>query len=198
MRVIVGSLRGRRLVAPPGEKTRPILDRVKQALFDRLGSIWGLPGDIPPLNVLDCYAGAGSLGIEALSRGARYCCFVENDAEALRCLRTNVADLKLTDRARVVAGRAESAAIATEDGGAFGLIFLDPPYPMSLTFAAESALGRTFDRLGSAIATTPDAVLVWRFPKDYTPPDSLPGAWRVTQRHDYGTMSLVLASRTPG
>lgn len=194
MRVIVGEYRGRKLTAPPGDATRPILDRVKQALFDRLGSRWGLPGELPEFHVLDLYAGAGNLGIECLSRGARSACFVESDGAALRCLRANIEALGLASRARVINGRAERATIPVPADG-FGLIFLDPPYPDSLQFAAASPLGRAWARLGGELPVRPDALAVWRFPDAFNPPAALPGGWSIEARHDYGTMSLAFCAR---
>src|SRR5512141_874734 len=95
MRVISGSARGRTLKSP-GEATRPITDRVKEALFNILGT------DVIDANVLDLFAGAGSVGIEALSRGAKKATFVEMNDEALGVLRENLRLTKLADRAKVV------------------------------------------------------------------------------------------------
>src|SRR5262245_65361412 len=91
VRVIAGELRGRRLRAPEGERTRPMLDRVREALFDTLRP-W-----IEGAFVLDLFAGSGALGIEALSRGARRVRFVERAAGACRCLEANVSELGLDD-----------------------------------------------------------------------------------------------------
>lgn len=123
VRVIGGTLRGRRLLAPRGLVTRPTPDRVREALFSILTS--RLEGAL----FLDAYAGTGAVGIEALSRGARRCLFVESDARALQALRRNLAGLAIEDLAGVV-GRDFAAAVrrlpAAE--GAFDLVFLDPPY----------------------------------------------------------------------
>src|SRR5512140_308189 len=95
MRVISGTAKARKLKSPP-ESTRPIMDRVKEALFNILGT------DVIDANVLDLFAGAGSVGIEALSRGAHRATFVEMNDEALGVLRENLRLTKLADRARVV------------------------------------------------------------------------------------------------
>src|SRR5262249_27025294 len=84
MRIIAGRHQHRKLVTPRGLDTRPMLDRVKQALFDALGSRYSQPGRLAPLNVLDVYCGGGTLGIESLSRGAAWCTFVENSPAALQ------------------------------------------------------------------------------------------------------------------
>lgn len=195
MRVIVGRYRGRKLVAPEGLATRPILDRVKQALFDRLGARWGLPGDLPPFDVLDLYAGAGNLGIEALSRGARFCCFVESAPAAIDCLRRNIDQLGDPEAARIVPADAASAVIPPPPGGAFRLVFLDPPYPLSVAVAAATPLGKTLARLGTEIPVADDGLVVWRFAREVQPSLQLPGGWRIENRHDYGTMTLAFLTR---
>ncbi len=195
MRVIVGRYRGRKLVAPEGLATRPILDRVKQALFDRLGARWGLPGDLPAFDVLDLYAGAGNLGIEALSRGAQFCCFVENAPAALECLRKNVGQLDDSDGVRIVPADAATAVIPPPPSAAFRLIFLDPPYPLSVAVTPATPLGRTLARLGAEIPVTNDALVVWRFAREVQLPSVLPGRWSVENRHDYGTMTLAFLTR---
>lgn len=196
MRVIVGKYRGRRLVAGHGDATRPILDRVKQALFDRLGSRWGRPGELPDMSVLDLFAGVGNLGIEALSRGASYCCFVEQDRAALQALRANLCSIGIAGEAIVVTGDAASTPIPAPPHGGYRLIFLDPPYPLSREASDASPLAAVFRRLGRDIAVAHDALIVWRLPLDAALPPTLPGHWRVEQRHDYGSMRLALLVRT--
>ncbi|MGH7151836.1 MAG: RsmD family RNA methyltransferase, partial [Planctomycetota bacterium] len=99
MRIIAGEHRGARLLSPEGRTTRPMLDRVRTALFDRLGPLAGA-------RVLDLFAGTGCLGFEALSRGAESCRFVESDPRALAALRANVEKLRMEERARLVRGDA--------------------------------------------------------------------------------------------
>lgn len=133
MRVIAGQWRGRKLVAPPGDSTRPTADRVRESLFSMLASrLGGFEG----LAVADLYAGSGALGIEALSRGAASCHFVESDRAAVDALRLNLATLGGADRADVTNCRVESFAPTQR----FHLIFADPPYaPGSGTGAATLA-----------------------------------------------------------
>lgn len=128
MRIIAGSLRGRRLAAPPGMGTRPITDRIKETLFNILGARFGVPGALPEIEVLDLFAGSGGLGIEAISRGARSCLFVEHNRRALRILRQNLADLNLKNICRVSAENAWTMRIPQLSGSGYGLIFADPPY----------------------------------------------------------------------
>lgn len=121
MRVIAGQWRGRPLVAPKGDATRPTADRTREALFSmltsRLGSFEGL-------RVLDLFAGSGALGLEALSRGAASCIFVEQDGAALDTLRANIAKLGATG----TEVRAQSVMALGPAPLACDLILLDPPY----------------------------------------------------------------------
>ena len=121
MRIIGGTHRGRRIAAPKGDGTRPTGDRVREALFNLVGPVDGA-------SVLDLYAGSGALGLEALSRGARRCVFVENDAEACRVIKRNLETLGLTgalvlQRDAVSVLRGEGTA-----GRSYELVLLDPPY----------------------------------------------------------------------
>jgi 16S rRNA (guanine966-N2)-methyltransferase len=130
MRVIAGSLGGRRLKAPHGRVTRPTSDRVREAVFAMLGPL-------DEARVLDLYAGSGALGIEALSRGAAHAVFVERDPRALRALGENLAQLELADGpAQVRRGEALAAlATASERAETYDLIFIDPPYEQARQLA---------------------------------------------------------------
>lgn len=119
MRVVAGIARGRRLVAPKGEGTRPTSDFVREAIFNSLVSHVDLHG----ATVLDLFAGTGALGIEALSRGAAHATFVESDRKALEAIRTNLASVGFADRGTVVAGDATKVALPVVD-----VAFVDPPY----------------------------------------------------------------------
>jgi 16S rRNA (guanine966-N2)-methyltransferase len=121
MRVISGELGGRRLIAPDGTTTRPTTDKVRQAVFNSLSHFAALDGAV----IVDLYAGSGALGIEALSRGAARCTFVERDRDALRALRANLDALRITDRAAVV-GSDVLAWVPSARG--IDVAFVDPPY----------------------------------------------------------------------
>ncbi len=127
MRVVAGAFRGRMLTAPAGLETRPITDRVKESLFNILGHRYGTPGGLPAFEVLDIFAGTGSLGIEALSRGARACVFVERDRRALGALRANVRQFGLGDHSTILTDNAWTMRPPESEKG-FGLVFVDPPY----------------------------------------------------------------------
>ena len=120
MRIIAGAWRGRAIVAPKGEATRPTADRTREALFSMLPSRLG---DFEGLSVVDLFAGSGALGLEALSRGAESCLFVEHDKPALDALRANIA--KLGAKAAV---RAQSVLPLGPARKPYDLILLDPPY----------------------------------------------------------------------
>jgi len=121
MRVVAGSLRGRPIVSPPGENTRPTTDRAREAVFNALHSL----GVVEGATVADLFAGSGALGIEALSRGAASCVFVERDRKALEAIRTNIDKLGLAGRARVLAGDV-SSNLGSLRG--LDLVLVDPPY----------------------------------------------------------------------
>jgi 16S rRNA (guanine966-N2)-methyltransferase len=121
MRVISGEFGGRKLQTPPGETTRPTTDKVRQAVFNSLGSSGLIEGAI----VADLYAGCGAIGIEALSRGAERCTFVERDRSALTALRANVETLQLGPRASVVASDVMAWVPAMRG---VDIVFADPPY----------------------------------------------------------------------
>jgi 16S rRNA (guanine966-N2)-methyltransferase len=130
VRVVAGELRGRKLVAPPGDVTRPTADRVREALFSILGDISGL-------RVLDLYAGSGALGIEALSRGASAAVFVDSSQDAVTAIRHNLSELGL--EAPVQRRDALAYLAAAAGGDPYDLVFADPPYDSALRVAAGLA-----------------------------------------------------------
>jgi 16S rRNA (guanine966-N2)-methyltransferase len=119
VRVVSGELRGRRIESPAGDVTRPTTDKVREAVFNALGSAGILDG----ATVLDLFAGTGAMGIEALSRGATRCVFVERDRNALVALRRNVESLGLGSRSEIVQGDALAAVPREAD-----ILIADPPY----------------------------------------------------------------------
>jgi 16S rRNA (guanine(966)-N(2))-methyltransferase RsmD len=178
MRVIAGALKGRRLVTPGGRTTRPTADQVRIACLDTL-----MPylADGP---FLDLFAGAGGVGIEALSRGAPAAVFVEQDAHALRALRENVAALGLEATARVVRGDAERALLRlAEAGERFAVVFLDPPYASAATPGVLAALDA-----GHALA--PGAVVVVQHGTK-VPPAAPAGALTPWKERRFGETTLT-------
>ncbi|HWL92127.1 MAG TPA: RsmD family RNA methyltransferase [Phycisphaerae bacterium] len=197
MRVIAGKYRGRTLATPEGASTRPILDRVKGSLFDWLGSRLALPGYLPAVNVCDLFCGAGSQGIESLSRGAAFCAFVEIDPAALKCLRENLATLRVAEPHEIVARSAEAATVRPPDGRGFSIIFIDPPFRLSQDLRPESTMGRVIARLGNQIPTELDALLLWRHDEALRLPDKLAETWQTTDRRAWGTNAISLYEQGP-
>lgn len=160
MRIVAGTWRGRTLVAPPGSRTRPTADRVRQALFDMLlHAPWGGRDTVEGAHVLDVFAGTGALGLEALSRGAAHTTFIEQDRAAFAALRANIAALR-ADRLCTVL---PADALAVPSGQKCDLIFLDPPYGHDLV---RRALLRLRD--AGWIAST--ALIVAETGRDESPP----------------------------
>jgi 16S rRNA (guanine966-N2)-methyltransferase len=143
MRIISGSLGGRRIDAPAGVRVRPTSDRVREAIFNILGP------PPPQTRVLDAFAGAGGLGLEALSRGAEHAVFIDNARASLRCLARNIDALALAGRTSVFHGDAvalvrrwqERAQEHAEPG--FRWLFIDPPYQSELAAQVLAVLGRS-------------------------------------------------------
>lgn len=138
MRIIAGEWRGRKLIAPKGITTRPTTDRTRETLFNILNSRLG---SLQDLRVADLFAGSGALGLEALSRGAKYCLFVDQEKHAVETIRKNASSLGACERIKVRHGSVLSLGPTDQ---CFDLIFLDPPYK---TGAANVALSRMV-RLG--------------------------------------------------
>jgi 16S rRNA (guanine966-N2)-methyltransferase len=160
MRIITGKFKGAKIEAPEGLATRPTSDRVRQALFNVLEH--GAPAvDFEGCRVLDLFAGSGALGLEALSRGARFCLFIEEDAAARAAIRRNVEALGLTGVTKIWRRDATSLGPAGTLTP-FDLIFCDPPYAQSLGeralasavaggWVAADAIAVIEDRAGVAV-----------------------------------------------
>lgn len=121
MRIITGTARGRKLLAPEGLETRPTTDRIKESIFNIIQF------DIEGRDVLDLFAGSGQMGIECISRGARSCTFVERDRAALEIIRQNISNVGMSNESIIVPGDF-SVALEKMSAKKFGLILLDPPY----------------------------------------------------------------------
>jgi 16S rRNA (guanine966-N2)-methyltransferase len=153
MRIIAGEHRGRVLLAPEGDATRPITDRAKQSLFDIVTPL------IAGARVYDCFAGTGSMGLECLSRSAAHVTFFERDRSALARLRKNIESLRATERATVVAQDIFRYFDSSRVAANTALVFLDPPY----RFLTERPDALT--RLAAALTTShlsPGAIVVFR------------------------------------
>ena len=170
MRVIAGEAKGRRLVVPEGGGTRAATDRIRETLFGILTPV------LADAAVLDLFAGAGTLGIEALSRGAAHATFVERDARAVAAIRKNLETTGLTDRATVVRSDAQAylGGPVTAD-----LVFCDPP------FADVETHGAVLARLGA-----PGRLIVARALRKHLP--AIPPSLRVARTKEIGEETLLL------
>ena len=182
MRIIAGEFRGRKLLPPATDATRPVTDRVKQSVFDILAPV--LEGAV----VYDCFAGTGSMGLECLSRGAKHVTFFEAERTAATRLKTNIATLKVEPRSTVVAGDLFRWFTHSTPREPATLVFLDPPY----RFLRERA-----DDLRSLAATLVerhlaiDAIVVFRH--DAADSLELPALHRTNLR-EYGGMTVEFLS----
>lgn len=181
MRVIAGTCRGKKLFAPPGVTTRPTSDRVKEALFSILASRI----DFTDVRVLDICAGTGSLGIEALSRGAGYCCFIESNLSVKPILEKNLIVTCCLKQSEIVTMDAVKALnVIASRGQRFDLVFFDPPY-------ASELYQRVAEMLGSAALLTPGSILVAECPVR-SPLQESYGRLKRFDRRVYGETALEL------
>lgn len=177
MRVITGSARGRRLETLPGEDiTRPTTESVKEALFSMIQF------ELEGKKVLDLFAGSAQLGIEALSRGARHCTFVENNKQAMRVAEANIAHCKLESASKVVFSDAITF-LSRKDN--FDIAFLDPPYGQGII---EKCLPKLLPMMSE------DGVVVCETSRDESLPDSISG-WYADRVRNYGKTKLTLYRR---
>jgi 16S rRNA (guanine966-N2)-methyltransferase len=176
VRVIAGSAKGRTLVAPRGGATRPATDRIREALFAILEPT------IAEARVLDLFAGAGTFGIEALSRGAARVTFVERSSEALQALRKNVVVTGFTGRCEVVAGNV-LGLLDRQLAGPYDLAFIDPP------FADVAVLEATLAHPRFAAALAPAATVVARVLRKHQP--RLSEGVRVRRTKEIGEETLL-------
>lgn len=195
MRVIGGTHRGRRITAPPGRGTRPMLARVREAIFNQLVP-W-----IPDGRVLDLFAGSGSLGIEALSRGAAFARFVERGEVARGVLAQNLTAFGLAERAEVLGADALMVRSA-QAPLPFDVVFFDPPYPLLDEAATRSKLLVVTERTILGDAETPaalaaDGVFVFHAPVGKLRREDFSDALEVAVR-EWGTTAIWFLGRAEG
>lgn len=195
MRIIAGRHRGRTLLAPEDEKTtRPITDRVKETLFNRLHSLGMLEGPSEGGNdwrALDIFAGTGSLGLECISRGAAHVLFIDRDRGAVRRLEQNLASLGEADRATVLHTSALIPTWAARLRDPVRLVFLDPPYAMMEDDATRESLARLMDSLLPHLED--GGVLILRTPRETAPLDV--SDYDGPASFTYGSMALHFYQR---
>lgn len=158
MRIIAGEYRSRKLLSPEGFSTRPIPDRVKESFFGMLGS------RVEGARVVDLFAGSGAIGLEALSRGAASCMFVEQEKDAEAVLRKNIEALRCEARSTVVRGDALGLSVPARCPQPVDLIFMDPPYPLVRQRLGWERIRQQAAALASLLAVEPPGFLVIRTP----------------------------------
>jgi 16S rRNA (guanine966-N2)-methyltransferase len=192
MRVIGGIHRGRRLAAPEGLATRPMTDRVRENLFNILAA------EVPGAVVLDLFAGSGALGLEALSRGARWCTFVERDEKALNAIETNCRALRLERQAR---GMRQDALrpgdwVRLPGGERYTLLLADPPYALTADAEGRRRLAAMAQTLAALGCLAPGAVAMVRM-KRGTPMDTPWNGFAPADERTYGSTTLHLMRYAP-
>jgi 16S rRNA (guanine(966)-N(2))-methyltransferase RsmD len=179
MRVITGTARGRKLRDLPGLDTRPTTDKVKESIFNIVQF------DVEGRKVLDLFAGTGQLGIEALSRGAEKCVFVDQSREAVKVIQENVKTTGFENQSRVAAG--DGVSFLTSCREKFGLAFLDPPY-------ASDLLDRALLKMSEIDIMTENGIIVCESALDKIMP-TLPGPYEKGRDYRYGRIKLTLYHR---
>lgn len=179
MRVITGTARGRKLRDLPGLDTRPTTDKVKESIFNIVQF------DVEGRKVLDLFAGTGQLGIEALSRGAEKCVFVDQSREAVKIIQENVKTTGFENQSRVATG--DGVSFLTSCREKFGLAFLDPPYDSDL-------LDRALLKMSEIDIMTENGIIVCESALDKIMP-TLPGPYEKGRDYRYGRIKLTLYHR---
>ncbi len=188
VRIGAGEYKGRKLLPPVGMETRPITGRAKKSLFAMLGE--RLDGQA----VVDLYCGTGTLGLEAMSRGAKRCWFAERDRRAIASLRRNIEMLAVAERCTIWSGDVRSRLagwLATIDGEV-DVAFVDPPYPEARRWDWAQIAETIFAPLADSLA--PDGQVAVRLPGEVQPPEEL-GGLAITRSRRYGDMQLVLMEK---
>ena len=168
-------------------------DRVRETIFNLLGNHFGCPGSLPELRVADVFAGGGSMGLEALSRGAAHSYFYENSRSALAALRANVDSLGAADRSTIITRDAWRHVLPVSDSTPFELVFFDPPYRDSQDSTESGPVQRYLARLANAPAQP--QIVVFHYSSQITYEDELAGGWRTMERRTIGTNCLSVLTR---
>lgn len=199
MRIVSGRFRSRKLLTNIGKTTRPMPDRVKETLFEHLKEV------IPGKRVADVFAGTGTIGLEALSRGAKSVVFIENDRRALELLKRNVTAFGLEKETLcwgTDALRSSYRPVGMDEFLPYDVVFFDPPFRMIERFRSEGTLTKAWQRLARPGVTAADALLVVRTPD--RPNFEMSMGWEETHHWFFSRMEIfayrkgVADSRTAG
>ena len=183
MRVIAGTARSLKLVTPVGTDTRPTTDRIKETLFNMLQF------DLQDASFLDLFAGSGAIGIEALSRGASYACFVDSSTKAEECIKSNLTHTKFIDKASIYKQDVFVALSRMEYQKKFDFVFMDPPYHKELE-------QRVLEYLGTSSVIDSDTTIIFEaaLDTDLSFLDRLP--YEVMKIKQYKTNMHVFVKRS--
>jgi len=191
MRIIAGRLRHRKLLTNPGNTTRPIIDRAKVMLFDRIRD------RVPDARVADLFCGTGTLGCESLSRGAKSVVFVERDHKAYELLRQNVDTLGVKAQTlcwRIDLTRCSLLPKGDREWTPYDIVFFDPPYANSKALEPGGDWHRCLLRLSRPTLTSEKVLLVLRTPREAE--FALPAPWETEYVIEVASMRITLAVRT--
>ena len=196
MRIIAGSKRGMNLLSPPGRDSRPITDRVKQSLYDVLQN-YDLPAG---KSVADIFAGVGSLGLEALSRGAIFVTFVEQNPQIAPVLKQNIEKAKFTGQSKIIKTDAFSVAWPMDaehpqsaSADKYDLVFVDPPYVDSANTQAGSPLAMLLTRLSERVSA--GGFVIVRTHRNTVLSQSY-GPLRIIETRQWGNMAVTILKKT--
>lgn len=193
MRIIAGRFRRRKLLTNPGNITRPITDRVKETLFERMGQC------CVNARIGDVFAGTGTIGLEALSRGGQSALFIEKDRKAIDLLKENLNTLDCTDCTLVWPADVRRCSFRPKGGNdhfiPLDLIFFDPPYKMVPDMVVNSPLWLALRRLGRAETSSPTATMVLRTPEHAK--FDLPPVWEVDWTLEMSNMVVSVCRKNP-
>ena len=189
MRIIAGSKKGTNLLSPKSQVSRPITDRVKESLFSVLYQ-YDLPNGAM---VADLFSGVGSLGLEALSRGAKFVTFVEKDPKIYGILNKNIEKAGLIEQSKAVRANAFMIGAPTGSGkDVYDLVFVDPPYSATINVGKGSALANLLKILSDQ--TTTEGIVVVRTSHKVTLLEHY-GSFRIEERRQWGTMAVTILTK---
>jgi 16S rRNA (guanine966-N2)-methyltransferase len=190
MRIIAGSKRGMKLLSPKTQVSRPSTDRVKESLFSVLYKY-----DLPSGAIAaDLFCGVGSLGLEALSRGAKFLTFVEQDAKIISVLNKNIEKAGFVKASKVIRANAfKIGASLNSDRQKYGLVFVDPPYADTKDVQSSSALSGLLVLLGEQVDA--EGIVVVRTGQNVSLLERY-GKFRVIERRRWGTMAVTILSKS--
>ena len=190
MRIIAGSKRGMKLLSPKTQVSRPITDRVKESLFSVLYK-YDLPSGAV---VADLFCGVGSLGLEALSRGAAFATFVESASQIAAILERNIEKAGFAGESKVIRADAfKIGAPLNSDGRKYDVVFVDPPYSATRNIEAESPSARLLDILDAQVAV--GGIVVIRTGRRVSLLDQY-GRFGVMERREWGTMAVTILAKS--